>query len=342
MRLIYLPLLLMMASSPALAQAPERDAWTTEQDGLRVTAADIALPQAAGGLSLVKSGQIADGGEGLDNYAQFTSDDGVVQATAYIYMPSYADAAVAAYITDKAILDRFGPSTRRTAFGVAAAGGHDGVAIRSIYTGADGALVTSAALIHAGAWIVKLRVTATADRAGDVGRGLDAMLAGLRFGPAASPHAAQARNVAACPVSDRQDAVVLNAPSDVEIVRTGDQGFPHDGRDGLCLRSTVQMGKDSYDVLQAANGPEQTASIIIPMDDAGKVMRFDRLSSGAGYRLTVNQVGRTDIYSSYDRIPTTRQIAGIIDGSDGKGARMLLSMAHGPDGRSTVSDDRQP
>ncbi|CAN5163391.1 hypothetical protein BH10PSE12_BH10PSE12_24720 [soil metagenome] len=342
MRLAFLPLILMMVSSPAFSQGQAVEAWQMDADALRVTAADIALPQVAGGLSLVKSGEISDGGEGLDNYAQFASDDGVVQATAYIYMPGFADAAIAAYITDKAILERFGASTRRTAYRVAAAAGHDGTAIRSSYEGADGTLTTAAALVHAGNWIVKLRVTAPTERAADVEKGIDAMLAGLRLGKDVAPHAAVAANVAACPANDRQEAIVLKAAvADKAPAATALGSFPRDGLDALCVRNTVQIGDSSYDVLQAADGRDSAAAIIIPLDDAGKIMRFDRLASGAGYQMTVNQVGRTDVYNAYDRIPTVKQIAGIIDG-DAKGAMMLSSTAHGADGRrTTVRNDRQ-
>ena len=69
-----------------------------------------------GGLSLAKSGEASNGGRAVDNYAQYLSQDGAVQATLYVYMPTYADASLAAYMTDKAIMERFGSRTRRTAY----------------------------------------------------------------------------------------------------------------------------------------------------------------------------------------------------------------------------------
>jgi hypothetical protein len=338
MRLAILSLMLAMAlpaAANAAASNPE-GAWQPRGDSLRAGAAGITLPQSAGSLSLVKSGEISDQGEGLDNYAQFTSEDGVVQATAYVYMPSYADAAISSYMTDKAIHERFGPDTRRTAYDVTSAGQHDNVAIRSVYKGADGQLVTEAAFVHAGRWMIKLRVTAPTDRAQEVHSGMNALLSGLRFDGDSSPRPVVARNIASCPVTDGPGARVV-ADRSSEADEVANLSFPRDGADSFCVRGTVQVGDASYDLLQAAGGGDNSP-VLIPLNDAGKIMRFDRLPAhDGGYRLTVHQVGRTDVYSAYDRLPTKQQIAAIIDGSDKKGATMLLSAAHAADGRVTVS-----
>src|SRR3546814_3163033 len=89
-------------SEPAFARAAEeREAWTTTITDLRADAAGIGMPQSVAGLSLSKSGEVSHGGKGIDNYAQYLSDDGAIQATLYVYLPSYADASLAAYMTDK-------------------------------------------------------------------------------------------------------------------------------------------------------------------------------------------------------------------------------------------------
>ena len=101
---------------PALAHADEdAEAWTPTATALRANAAGISLPQTVGGLSLAKSGEASNGGRAVDNYAQYLSQDGAVQATLYVFMPTYADASLAAYMTDKAIMERFGAKTRRAA-----------------------------------------------------------------------------------------------------------------------------------------------------------------------------------------------------------------------------------
>lgn len=346
MRLVLLPLLLSMAL-PAIAHADssagDPEAWQLIDKGVRAVAAGVTIPQEAGGLSLVKSGEVAGDTPGLDNYAQLASSDGVVQATIFVFMPSYADAAISAYMTDKAVLELFGPTTRRTSFGLAAAGGHKDAAIRSVYEGAaDGELVTEAAFVHAGKWMVKLRVTGPTDRVREVRAGMDSLLANLRFDGAAAPFTAVARPVAACPTSDGPSAQLMKtAVNDAGMASATSDGraFPRDGQDGLCVRGSVSVGDDHYDILQAAGRGDGAGPVIIPMDDAGKVMRFDPLPGSAAYRLTVHEVGRTDVYNVYDRLPTTRQIAAIIDGSDDKGATRLFSAAHAPNGSVTVSYD---
>ena len=102
---------------PSLARAADdAEAWTPTETAIRATTAGISLPQTIGSLSLTKSGEASNGGRAVDNYAQFLSDDGVIQATLYVYLPTYADASLAAYMTDKAIMERFGSRTRRTAY----------------------------------------------------------------------------------------------------------------------------------------------------------------------------------------------------------------------------------
>jgi hypothetical protein len=114
--LSLLPVLL-LASAPALANAAEEhEAWTASDISLRSDAAGISLPQTIAGLSLAKSGEVSNGGKGIDNYAQYLSEDGAIQATLYVYLPSYADSSLAAHMTDRAIMERFGAKTRRTAY----------------------------------------------------------------------------------------------------------------------------------------------------------------------------------------------------------------------------------
>jgi hypothetical protein len=345
MRLFLLPIFLSMAL-PAVASAEssggDPEAWQVSDTGVHVVAAGVTVPQEAGGLALVKSGEVAGDTPGLDNYAQFASADGVVQATAFIFMPSYADAAISAYMTDKAVLELFGPTTRRTSYGLVSAGGHKDVALRSTYDGAaDGELVTEAAFVHAGKWMVKLRVTGPTDRAQEVHTGMDALLAGLSFDKGATLYDAAARKVDACPAQDGPSAQLIKTAIQGPVVPEGatERAFPRDGQDSLCVRGSVSVGDERYDMLQAAGRGDAAGPIIIPMDDAGKVMRFDPVPGSAAYRLTIHQVGRTDVYNVYDRVPTTQQIAAIIDGSDNKGSTRVLSAAHAPNGSMTVSYD---
>lgn len=335
LRALSLVSALLVLSAPALALASDEvEAWTPTQDALRANAAGIALPQTVAGLSLSKSGEASNGGKGIDNYAQYLSGDGAVQATLYVYLPSYADAALAAYMTDKAVMERFGTKTRRTSYGAAAAGHHPGTAIRAVYDdAADGALTTAAAFVHAGRWIVKMRVTGPSDRRSEVLAGLDGMIANLAFDDPASLHAAAPVAITPCPAGEGRDARLTGAAP--HAADKGDITLPRDGQGGLCLRGTVETADGRYEMLQQA-GVEDGA-IIVPMDDTGSLLAFDPAPGQSGYRLSMHSLGQTDFYGVYDRVPSARQIAAIIDGKDPQTAQAETSTAYAANGEATVS-----
>lgn len=291
------------------AMAADDGAWTMTSDMIRVDAAGIAAPMTVATLALDKTGEISHGGQGIDNIAQYISADGAVQASIYVYMPSFADAALGAYMTDRAIMERFGDKTRRTAWSSASAGGHAGTAIRAVYDDAgDGALTTAAAMVHAGRWLIKLRTTGPAERRAEILAGLDAMLSGLRFDAGAAPLPATPPVTTACPTSSGGEARPVAAD-----ITAQQPGFPRDGRDRLCIRGRIDTASGRYDMLQAADGGN--GSILVPLDDGGTVMAFDPTAKG-GYRLSIHSVGRTEIFDAYDRLPSTSQIAAILDGKD--------------------------
>jgi hypothetical protein len=323
---------LLLTATPAFASAAEeREAWTPTASALRADAAGIALPQTVAGLSLAKSGEVSHGGQGIDNYAQYLSDDGAVQATLYVYLPSYADASLAAYMTDKAIMARFGTKTRRTAYASVVAAGQANGAIRAVYDdAADGALTTAAAFAHVGRWMVKMRITGPAERRREVLAGLDGMIAGLKIDHPASVHATAPAQFAACPAADAGDARLTRPaagdPTDIAI--------PREGRASLCVRGQVRAADASYDILQQAG--VQNSAIIVPVDDAGTVLAFDPAQAGGGYQLSIHSVGQTDLYGVYDKVPSPRQIAEILDGKDPQTARAERTAAFAANGDVTV------
>lgn len=292
MRLPMLALALLCAT-PAIAQQPASETWTTTADTVRAQAAGIALPQQAGALALVKTGEISDYGSGINSYAQYASADNVVQATAFIYKPGFADTALAAVATERAIFERFGPTTRRASQQVTDAGGHANSALRTLYTGAaDGQLVLAAAFVHAGGWIVKLRVTATSDRQADVEAGVNAMLKGLSFDTPSALQRASAVDLKACAVDSK----------------------------ALCRLGTIKVDDATFDVLQVADA-NANGSVVIPIDDAGALLRFDRVAGSQGYALTRYGLDSSTAVGRYPTLPDTRQMAAIIDGSDQKLAK---------------------
>ncbi|MEK7342321.1 MAG: hypothetical protein AABZ73_00675 [Pseudomonadota bacterium] len=321
-------------TAPSLAQAgKDAEAWTPNETMIRANAAGVSLPQTVAGLSLSKSGEASNGGRAVDNYAQYLSEDGAIQATLYVYMPTYADAALAAYMTDKAVMERFGGKTRRTAYASVAAAGQPGRAIRAVYDdAADGALTTAAGFVHAGRWIVKLRVTGPTERRTEVLAGLDGMLAQLTFDDSASLHAATPARFAACPGPDRGDARLskMAAPTTTQEPR-----IPRDGKDSLCVRGTVTSGEGRFDMLQQAGRAD--GAVIVPVDDSGTVLAFDPTSDGRGYSLAIHMVGQTDLYNTYDRVPSPGQIAAIIDGKDPQTAQAQVTAEYAANGQVTVS-----
>lgn len=321
---LFLPLMLSLLLPAMPAVAAPQEAWRVTDAGARVSAAGILLPATAASLSLVKSGELSAGGKGIDNVAQYVSEDGAVQGTAYVYLTSYADAAVAAYMTDKAIIAHFGDATRRTSFAAVPVGGVANGAIRSFYdNAADGQLATVSALIHAGRWLVKLRVTGPSDRATDVAAGMDAMLAGMRFDQSAAVHPARAEEFGPCGKTRTGPAVGAD--------------FPRDGQDALCIDRTVQTADNAYETLRPVNA---AGPVIVPLDDAGRTMRFVRDAKTADYQMTIHSVGRLDHYDSYTAIPAARVLATMIDGTDKRTAKPRSSTAYAANGVMTLMPTR--
>jgi len=331
----------LLVLAPLGAQAADgAEAWTSSDVALRANAPGIALPMTVAGLSLSKSGEVSNGGKGIDNIAQYLSPDGAVQATLYIYLPSYADASLAAYMTDKAIMARFGSKTRRTAYASVPAGGRAGTAIRAVYDDAgDGALTTAAAFVHAGRWMVKLRVTGPSARRRAVLAGLDGMLAALNFDEPATLHAAAPARIAPCPAIESGDARLTDA---APVAPIASEIAPDDGRTPFCLRETVLAADGAHDVLQQASAGAARAdgAIIVPVDDSGTVLAFDPAHGGPGYQLSIHAIGQTDLYGVYDKVPSPRQIAAILDGKDPQTARAEATADYAANGEVTLRRTR--
>lgn len=334
-RALFLLSAILSLTVPPLAHAAEEaEAWTPTENAIRSNAAGISLPQTIAGLSLSKSGEASNGGRAVDNYAQYLSEDGAIQATLYIYMPTYADASLAAYMTDKAIMERFGQKTRRTAYASAPAAGQAGRAIRAVYDdAADGALTTAAGFVHAGRWIAKIRVTGPTQRRAEVLAGLDGMLSGLAFDDAASLHATAPAAFSACPAADAADAQLTKAdPADPAVPQ--DVRIPRDGKDALCVRGAVTTAEGRYDMLQQVGRSD--GAIIVPVDDSGTLLAFDPATDARGYKLSIHMVGQTDLYGVYDRVPSPRQIAAILDGKDKQTAQAQAVATYAANGEVTM------
>ena len=332
--LSLLPILLLLPTH-ALSQAADvQEAWSASDGTLRAHAAGISIPQTIAGLSLAKSGEVSNGGKGVDNYAQYLSEDGAIQATLYVYLPSYANASLAAYMTDRAVMERFGRKTRRTSYESVSLGGKADRAIRAVYDdAADGTLTTAAAFAHAGRWLVKLRVTGPSKRRTEVVDGLNGMLNSLHFGDRASVWPISPASFTDCPAqNDREAKLTALSPAvaaDAKPIRESARPF--------CLRGQVQTSEGSYDMLEQQGAPN--GAVIVPIDDAGTVLAFDPASSGIGYQLSIHSVGETKLYGVYDRVPSPRQIAEILDGKDPQTAHAWTTAVYAANGDVTVRRD---
>ena len=101
--------------------------------------------------------------------------------------------------------------------------------------------------------------------------------------------------------------------------------IPRDGKDALCVRGTVTTAEGRYDMLQQAGRSD--GAIIVPVDDSGTVLAFDPAAQAQGYKLSIHMVGQTDLYGTYDKVPSPRQVAAILDGKDPQTAQAQAIVA---------------
>ncbi|MEO9132507.1 MAG: hypothetical protein ABI240_15040, partial [Sphingomonas sp.] len=108
----YLPLLLGAVASPVAAQKLE-GVWKGSGDRIEAPPANVSFPRNVGGLALNATAEASQKGSSLDNTAEYHSADGKIWATIYVYRPGYPDAAIAAYMTDRAIRLTYGSGLTR-------------------------------------------------------------------------------------------------------------------------------------------------------------------------------------------------------------------------------------
>jgi hypothetical protein len=146
------------------------------------------------------------GTEGVDDVAQYASADQALSGTIFIYFPTLPDTGLTFLATDETIRRRFGPATKIADDRLVSVAGVANAGRRIVYSGAsDGLRATDAMFIRAGSWILVLRVSGPASRAGEVAAALDAMAAGLSFAkdPPLPAHVIQTEP---CPDAGRPDA----------------------------------------------------------------------------------------------------------------------------------------
>lgn len=323
-----------LAAAALAGAAPLGAAGFVQKDGqVSLAEAGITLPDQAGALGLTEVKEFSSKGKGIDNVAQYRSPDGKVEATVYIYMPAYADAALAAAKTSEVVEARFGPGLVPAASAVVAAGGVEGAAIRRVYEGARGGqYTTSLAILKAGRWIVKMRASGPSARGAEAVAALDALLQNIRFSDRGAVAPVAQLQLSECPVrakkarkakpaslpglEDNKLAAALVAST--MAADPGDDGPPAaigaNGSRPLCVRERVKVGDSMLALVQPADGGERPDAVVAVVNDAGATFEMRKAEQGRNYLLMFHQIGQTAHMGMFDRPLSGEQLASILTG----------------------------
>jgi hypothetical protein len=356
---LFVPALVFFAVPIGAQQAPDAGAWKLEGDHTILTPAKIAFPARGGILSLSRTGESSQNGKGIDDVAEYESEDREIVGTAFIFFASYADAALATLGTDRAIHQLYGPAVMVDMESLAAVGGVAGAAIRRVYEKGEreqGKPLTSVAgYVRAGRWIMVLRVTGPAARRAEIEAGFDALLGGLHFDGKDKPLAAALPKIAApCPAADQRPARPIGkskdsganaliaslmggaiTPDDGKTSAPPSLAFPGNGASALCVRGSVKAGDQMLDILQPAN-PDDGTVLLVQLDDAGGVLAVEPMLIGGGYQVKHYGIGMVQVLGSFRTLPTAAQLGAILDGSDRVGSAVQSTTIFKPDGNSDI------
>jgi hypothetical protein len=330
----YLLLLIGALASPVAAQTLE-GVWKNAGDRIAAPPVNVSFPRSIGGLTLTKTSEASRKGDALDNEAEYHSADHAIWGTIYVYRPGYPDAAIAAYMTDRAIRQIYGSGLKRLSQTVAPIGGKAGAAIRVTYSGGvlkdSGVLASAAAFARVNGWILVFRVSGPINRQTDVEATLDAMLLATKFGAKAYVLPAAPLDFAApCPAassgpvkpikSKDSNANTLMAALGGAITNeppTKDDplppAFPANGLTKVCVRGTY--GDTGLEILQPA-GEAQPDIILLPLNDTDDVISIQKNLMGKGYTLGKAEIGRTTVFGEMDRLPDNGELVRILTGKE--------------------------
>ena len=329
----YLFLLIGLVASPAMAQSME-GIWKGSKDRIAAPPVNVSFPRDIGGLGLTGTSEASHTGSSLDNVAEYRSADGKIWGTIYVYRPGYPDAAIAAYMTDRAIRLTYGSGLKRLSQSVVPIGGQPGRAIRITYSGGvikdSGPLASAAAFAHVNGWILVFRISGPVDRPAEVEAALDAMLQTATFDSKAyvlpvaplefAPPCPAASSGTVKPLkSDKSGANALFAALSSSVGTEKPKGkddtfepnFPANGLTRVCVRGT--LGDSGLEILQPA-GTDRPEIILLPLNDVDDVVSVRKNLIGEGYTLGKADVGRTLVLGEMDRMPDNDQLGRILAG----------------------------
>ena len=351
----------MIVAALLLAQAAPAGAWAVADGRARVAAADISLPTAAGGLTLVETGEASQKGSGVDDVAEYRSADGAVRGTAFVFRPAYADTALASWQLGRVMAQRYGAATRLGEMRAMAVDGHADALLRARYDGAVAAgqpIATTSGFVRASSWLIGLRVTAPAARQAEVATAFDALAAGLRFGAGLHVYAAAPLVVTgACPPAAEHDAAPMASgreagaqllgaamaggsllvdlpPKPGKPPTTIGPAFPRNGLDQVCVRGTVT----GVPLLQPA-GEAEPAIVLGVLDDAGGTIAWERALIGSGYLVSSYGIAAKRVRGGWTGLPSLDQMTRLMTGADAAGAKIRASVTTKPGGGTDISVD---
>ncbi|MEO7690171.1 MAG: hypothetical protein ABIS51_12885 [Sphingomonas sp.] len=368
----FLAATLLAIAVPASAQvSPDEGAWKVKGDLATVAASGIGIPAQAGVVSLTKTGEASLKGKGIDNVAQYESEDGKVFATVYIFYATYADTALATWATDRAVRERFGPNLVLVNDSVAAAGGVPQAATRRVYDKGElepgKPLASVAGFVRAGSWIVALRASSPTERRAEVEGAFDALLAGMRFDGKDKPMQATPFKLAApCPAADEKPAhflgdkasntnamfasllggsiTVKDETKGTVTIQAPPLAFPRNGASTLCIRGKVETENRGPLAVLAPASADDGQIALVALDDAGGTIAVEPLlllgkDIGKGFVVKHYGIGFVDVLGSFERMPNLAQLGAIISGTDTHGAMVRSSTTFTPDGKTTTHID---
>jgi len=293
----------------------DESAWDNSGAMPRPKQIDIALPRATGSTKLFELRSGSD--KGLDNIALYSSDDGKVYSTIYVYRAGMPDPSYAMIMTTTAITKRYktavaGAETLVRVAGVPAL--H-----RRVFEGAvepDGTRIAAlAGTMRVGDWIVKLRATGPEARAEEVNAVFAAMVSGLRFGSGVTPAISVIDRVGECPATGAAPSAARIATSDVaalaralpEAVRPRTPAAPRE----LCV---MGRGKDAEGVEVVLSEGGLGRPTVMLLGDAGDgIMVVPEQPGVHGWGLATAVAGEAVMFGPFDRAPGTRQLLAIIE-----------------------------
>jgi hypothetical protein len=309
----------------------DESVWSAAADKApRPKLIDIGVPRSAGALLLRRLHAFRP--DGLDNGAQYTSADGAIIGTIYLYRAGYPDAGYAMLMTGEAIRARFTGAQPGREQLVSAGGVASGARRRLFDGGVDQAgafgpvgapLTAGLATLRASEWIVKIRVTGPADRRADVASSLDALVSGLSFGSNAKVIPGALDTITDCPEAEGQaraqrlnrdhKALALMVISGLNAI---DPKSAAPAPRKLCVMARRQTSNSLDVVLREVDGPN-SASVML-MGDAGNALTIlppmDGISKG--WALISSTTDKVTMYGPFDRAPSARQLIDIFEKQD--------------------------